>query len=293
MSVDFDREPLSPLLFVIAMDVLTAMMVKAQEGQVLSRIPGCLPMQRLSLHADDVVLFIRPTRPDLMFVKEAIMIFGEASGLRINFAKSSAIMIRAEEEEEELVKQALPWKMEKFPFKYLGLQLGIRQLTRLEWQPIVDDVLNFVPGTESVHGGECSVAWQKWEWLKRPDSSRPWQGLNFSSDKQVQIAFDSLVQWQLGEGSSVLFWRDHWLNGARLAEIVPLVVGKVRTQVANKRTVKNAMHLHSWTSDIVGDMSTEELSQFVHLWTRLIEIELIPNEEDKPIWPGDASDYHI
>lgn len=97
-------EPLSPLLFVIAIDVLTGMMIKAQEGQVLSKIPGCLPMQRLSLYADDVVLFIRPSRPDLMFVSEAIMIFGEASGLRINFAKSSAIMIRAEEEDEELVK---------------------------------------------------------------------------------------------------------------------------------------------------------------------------------------------
>ena len=51
-------ESLSPLLFVIAMDVLTAMMIKAQERQVLSKIPGCMPLQRLSLYANDVVLFI-------------------------------------------------------------------------------------------------------------------------------------------------------------------------------------------------------------------------------------------
>ena len=90
------------------MDVLTAMMVKAQELHVLSKIPGCMPLQRLSLYADDVVLFIRPIRSDLFFVKEALGIFGEASGLVINFAKSSAVMIRASEEEEELVKDTLP-----------------------------------------------------------------------------------------------------------------------------------------------------------------------------------------
>uniref|UniRef100_A0A453JT76 Reverse transcriptase zinc-binding domain-containing protein n=1 Tax=Aegilops tauschii subsp. strangulata TaxID=200361 RepID=A0A453JT76_AEGTS len=36
--------------------------------------------------------------------------------------------------------------MDKFPCKYLGLQLSIWQLTRAEWQPIVDNVLNFLPG---------------------------------------------------------------------------------------------------------------------------------------------------
>ena len=110
-------ESLSPLLFVIAMDVLTEMMVKAQELQVLSTMPSCTPLQRLSLYADDVVLFIRPTRSDLLFVKETLGIFGEASGLVMNYAKSTAVMIRATEEGEELVKEALPWKMDKITKK--------------------------------------------------------------------------------------------------------------------------------------------------------------------------------
>lgn len=36
--------------------------------------------------------------------------------------------------------------MECFPCKYLGLQLSIKQLTRSDWQPIIDEVLNFLPG---------------------------------------------------------------------------------------------------------------------------------------------------
>lgn len=86
-------DSLSPLLFVIAMEVLTAIICKAHEDQVLAKINGCGPTQRLSLYADDVVLFVKPTRSDLAFVKEVLNIFGEASGLRVNFEKSSAILI--------------------------------------------------------------------------------------------------------------------------------------------------------------------------------------------------------
>ena len=63
-----------------------------------------LRYKRLSLYADDVVMFIRSSWTDLWFVQEALRLFGEASGLKVNFTKSAAIMIRSNEEEEELVR---------------------------------------------------------------------------------------------------------------------------------------------------------------------------------------------
>ena len=99
------------------------------ELKILEKLNGCKPLQRLSLYADDVVLFIRPSRADITFVKEALRIFGKASGLNVNFSKSSTILIRGEEHDEELVRNALPWKIEHFPYKYLGLQLSNKQLT--------------------------------------------------------------------------------------------------------------------------------------------------------------------
>lgn len=95
----------------------------------------------------------------------------------------------------------------------------------------------------------------RWEWLKRTDDTRPWQGLNMSPDPQVQEAFNRLVHWQVGAGDQILFWRDRWFNGARLAEITPIVVVHVRTQVINRRSVKEGLYLHSWASDIVGELS--------------------------------------
>ena len=70
----------SPLLFVIAMDVLTKIFSKGAAEGVLSSFRGITAMQRVSIYADDVVLFIRPTASDLRFVKEALHIFGNASG---------------------------------------------------------------------------------------------------------------------------------------------------------------------------------------------------------------------
>ena len=139
-------ESLSPLLFVIAMDVLTAIIVKAHHSQLLGKFNGCGPLQRLSLYADDVVLFIKPTLADLSFVVEALRIFGEASGLKVNFAKSSAILIRSNEDNEILVRSMVPWQIANFPCKYLGLQLSIKHLTRSDWQPIVDMALKILLG---------------------------------------------------------------------------------------------------------------------------------------------------
>ena len=58
-------------------------------------------MQRISIFADDVALFVKPLRQDLETVQLILNAFGEASGLKVNYAKSSAIVIRGEEQDRE------------------------------------------------------------------------------------------------------------------------------------------------------------------------------------------------
>ena len=52
-------DPISPLLFVIAMDVRTSLITRAQECNVLSTMLSCMPMQMIYIYADDVVRFLR------------------------------------------------------------------------------------------------------------------------------------------------------------------------------------------------------------------------------------------
>ena len=92
-----------------------------------------------------MVIFVKPKPLDLITVKRVLQVFGEASGLKVNYRKSLATFIRGEEQDEELVQQILQCPLTEFPIKYLGLLLALRPLTKAEWQPMLDKVIDFIP----------------------------------------------------------------------------------------------------------------------------------------------------
>src|SRR4051812_26171784 len=77
----------------------------------------------------------------------------------------------------------------------------------------------------------------RWEWLRRIDPSRPWQGLALNSDPEARVAFDSLVSIVIGDGREALFWRDRWILGRGIMDIAPNLSAFVHTRAANSRTV--------------------------------------------------------
>ena len=73
-------------------------------------------------------------------------------------------------------------------------------------------------------------------------------------------------------GDKTFFWKDQWLQGATIIDIAPLVVATVCIQVANRRLVRDAMCMHAWMSDVVGDLCTEGLTQFIAFWEIISEV---------------------
>jgi len=57
-------DPLSSYLFITAMDVLNRIFDLATEDSFLSPLKGCQARLKLSLYADDVVIFTDPKRED-------------------------------------------------------------------------------------------------------------------------------------------------------------------------------------------------------------------------------------
>jgi hypothetical protein len=110
-----------------------------------SPLVDCSALQRLSIYADDVVLFTRPTVSDLTAVRDLLAVFGHASGLQVNFCKSSATVIRGDEQDEARAAGILGCPTVKFPIRYLGLQLALRPLTKAQWQPALDRIIDFLP----------------------------------------------------------------------------------------------------------------------------------------------------
>jgi hypothetical protein len=86
-------DPTSPMLCVAAMEVLTAAIKKAMESQLFSRLARITELQRISVYADDVIIFCKPLSFELEAVKAILRVFGEASGLCVNYRKTSATQI--------------------------------------------------------------------------------------------------------------------------------------------------------------------------------------------------------
>jgi hypothetical protein len=137
-------DPLSPQLFALAMEAITLMVCRAAEAGLLSTLGNCTQLQRVSIYTDDVVLFVKPSIQDLVTVKELLEVFGAASGLIINYNKTSATLIRGAIDDSERVASLLHCTISTFPIKYLGLQLSLGPLTRAQWQPVLDSATSIV-----------------------------------------------------------------------------------------------------------------------------------------------------
>jgi hypothetical protein len=96
--------------------------------------------ERISLYANDVVLFIQPHLKELGLVKETLRVFGVISGLVIDIRKSSVIPIGCEDQELERVQEALPCNISQFPCKYLGLPLSTKKLPKSELYPLIEKI---------------------------------------------------------------------------------------------------------------------------------------------------------
>jgi hypothetical protein len=107
-------DPLSPTIFILAMDVLGYLISKAKNEGLLQPISTRTLQHRVSFYADDVVLFLPPTNEKIFITMDILHIFGEASGLHNNVQKSSVFPIRCSDE-RNLVQQLLPCEMSDFP----------------------------------------------------------------------------------------------------------------------------------------------------------------------------------
>ncbi|XP_071677025.1 uncharacterized protein [Lolium perenne] len=99
----------------------------------------------VSLYADDVVIFGHPDEADLRAVRGILEVFGEASGMRTNFAKCSVSPIACTEEVAAGATAIMECQLAPFPVKYLGISLAIRRLTADAVQPMVDRIGDKLP----------------------------------------------------------------------------------------------------------------------------------------------------
>jgi hypothetical protein len=108
-------DPFSPMLFILVMDVLNLLVLKASEQGLLQPLMGGARGQRISLYADDVALFMQPHPTELSLVKDILRVFGEASRLVRNFSKCSFTPITSGDQEIQSVQHLFRATWFSFP----------------------------------------------------------------------------------------------------------------------------------------------------------------------------------
>jgi hypothetical protein len=135
-------DPLSPLIFVIAMDPLQKLFHLATDKGYLSKLRGRTTQLRVSMYVDDTSIFVKPTRENMLALADLLTFFGESSGLKTNFQKSTIIPIRCEGLNLNNILVGSPTEVSAFPIKYLGLSLTVKCLKQVDFQPLVDKAIS-------------------------------------------------------------------------------------------------------------------------------------------------------
>lgn len=138
-------DPLSPLLFILAMEPLHRMFQVAEIQGHLTPIQHRSTRARLSLYADDVAIFLKPDGEEMKVISDILDDFGLASGLITNRTKSAIYPIQCNGLNLEEVVQNFQCPVKSFPCTYLGLPLHTRALRRVDVQPLIDKVASRLP----------------------------------------------------------------------------------------------------------------------------------------------------
>ena len=138
-------DPLSPLLFDIAIDPLQQVLELATARGDLSRLRGRGAFFRISLYADDAAIFMAPIKEEITNLAHILTSFGDVTGLCTNMQKTSVVPIRCGAVDLDDVLQAFPASRTGFPMRYLGLPLSVWQLKRVDLQHLEDKIAGKVP----------------------------------------------------------------------------------------------------------------------------------------------------
>jgi hypothetical protein len=119
-------DPLSPLLFVLAADLLQTILNKALSMGLISNpidVPDC-PDFPIIQYADDTLIIMKADAHQLCCLKAILQTFAESTRLKINYRKTSMIPINVSEERLTHFANTISCQTRGLPFTYLGLPLG-------------------------------------------------------------------------------------------------------------------------------------------------------------------------
>jgi hypothetical protein len=154
-------DPLSPLLFVLAVDLLQSIVNKAKDEGLL-RLPvyvGYTNDFRIIQYAYDTLLIMEACPRQLIALKAIINTFADSTSLKVNYAKSSMIPINLSSDRLHHLASTFDCQTRSFPFTYLGLPLTYGKHIVQDCLPLANRVKRRLVGTSTwlTQGGKLQL----------------------------------------------------------------------------------------------------------------------------------------
>jgi hypothetical protein len=140
-------DPLSPYLFLIIADVLQRL-IKLDAG-ILHPLADGVPCPVLQ-YADDTLIIMRADAGAARRLRLILQQFEQATGLRINYHKSTLVPMHVAPEHLSDIQDCLQCRIEGFPQTYLGLPLSAQKLRLDAFAPLIAKVDKYLSGWRSL-----------------------------------------------------------------------------------------------------------------------------------------------
>ena len=132
---------MSPLLFLMIMEVLSRLLKRTENGGYLcgfkagSHRHGSIHISHL-LFVNDTILFCDASKDQLLYVRMVLIFFEAITGLKVNVGKSEIVFVGDVGDLNGLAR-ILCCKVGTLPMRYLGMPLGAHYKDSSIWNPII------------------------------------------------------------------------------------------------------------------------------------------------------------
>nr|CAD1844395.1 unnamed protein product [Ananas comosus var. bracteatus] len=131
-------DPLSPLLFILCIDVLYRMLQAVADSGYLT-VLAVEDVNLLTLQfADDVLIFFDGSIKSATTIMVILQAFSKCSGLNINYMKSALIPINLPTDLASSLATIFGCPVHGFPLNYLGLPLSQKKLLKSDYIPLIE-----------------------------------------------------------------------------------------------------------------------------------------------------------
>lgn len=133
-------DPLSPFLFILAIESLHIALLEAKSKSIFHGIEVGNDKIHVShlLFADDALIMGEWSLENAKNLSHILSCFHLASGLKVNFSKSKLFWIGESNLELNSLASSLGCQSSSFPYTYLGLLIGASMSNSSHWLPIIN-----------------------------------------------------------------------------------------------------------------------------------------------------------